>query len=103
MKTVLGQNGKKIFQNGDLAQNAKFWFMLFITVFFFNFKPKKVLLNDFLLNIMKIIERNNTISISKQVLNECYAVYYFRVSHNFVIFKVLEQFKYKALIDKKID
>ena len=52
---------------------------------------------------MKIIERNNTISISKQVLNECYAVYYFRVSHNFVIFKVLEQFKYKALIDKKID
>ena len=34
LKTGLGQNGKKIFQNADLAQNAKFWFMLFITVFF---------------------------------------------------------------------
>jgi hypothetical protein len=103
LKTVLGQNGKKIFQFADLAQNAKFWFMLFITVFFFFFSnQKKVFLKDFLLNIMKMIERNNTISISKQVLNECNAVYYFRVSHNFIIFKVLEQFKCTALIDKKL-
>ncbi len=65
-------------------------FQIFVYVVyncFFYFKPNKVLLNVFLLNIMKIIERNNTISISKQVLNECNAVYYFRVSHNFDIFR----------------
>jgi hypothetical protein len=78
---------KKYFKKADLVQNAEFWFMLFLTVFF-HLKPKKVLLNDFILNIIGIIKSVNPkfhkkTSFMRFIILECLTIFsYFKSFSN---------------------
>jgi hypothetical protein len=58
LKTALGENCKKYFKISDFVQDAEFWFMWSLTGFFKSQSKEKYFLNDFQLNIIETIKKN---------------------------------------------
>jgi hypothetical protein len=80
-KTVLGQNGEKIFQKSRLGTKCRILVYVVFDCFFFHLKPKKVLLNDSILNIIGIIKSVNPnfhkkTSFMQFIISECLTIFF---------------------------